>query len=317
MTKYWINRLIQAMILWVLASVLVFSIIRLSPVDPAIFLADEFYLTPETTLAIRESLGLTDPLPIQYFKTMKGLFSGELKSFIRKESTTSMLLKAAPVTFSVVLVALFIEFLVAFPLGILAGRKPGGRLDRALSVGIVSVVSFPSFVFALLAIRIFAEEFGWLPAGGLRPPGTTGWNPLLVLPYLILPAMATAFVSAPILARYIRDAMQDVLSEDYIRTAYAKGLDEVQVLWRHALRNVLVPVVSVVGTVLPLTFGGSVIIEQIFFLQGIGKLTVAAAIEHDYPVVVSMALFMAIIVITANLIVDVLYGIVDPRIKIH
>ena len=317
MTKYWVGRILQTIPLWLGASVLIFTILQLAPGDPATILADPSFLSDQQLTELRRSIGLEDPLPVQYVKMMKGMFTGDLRSFRSQESTISMIVEAMPTTFSVVFVGMVAAVLISLPVGVAAGRRPGSFIDRALSAGIVTAISFPAFVLALLLIRLFAEEWGILPASGIRPIGATGYNPIEMAPHLVLPALVTAFPVAPILARYIRDAIQDTLAEDFVRTAYAKGLGEGAVLLRHVLRNALVPVVSVVGILTPLLLGGTVIVEQLFALPGIGRITVQAALLRDYPVVMSTVLFSAVLVITANLIVDFLYGVVDPRIRLR
>ena len=317
MTKYWVGRILQTIPLWLGASVLIFTILQLAPGDPATILADPSFLSDQQLTELRRSIGLEDPLPIQYVKMMKGMFTGDLRSFRSQESTISMIVEAMPTTFSVVFVGMVAAVLISLPVGVAAGRRPGSFIDRALSAGIVTAISFPAFVLALLLIRLFAEEWGILPASGIRPIGATGYNPIEMAPHLVLPALVTAFPIAPILARYTRDAIQDTLAEDFVRTAYAKGLGEGAVLWRHVLRNALVPVVSVVGILTPLLLGGTVIVEQLFALPGIGRITVQAALLRDYPVVMSTVLFSAVLVIAANLIVDFLYGVVDPRIRLR
>lgn len=317
MTKYWVGRILQTIPLWLGASVLIFTILQLAPGDPATILADPSFLSDQQLTELRRSIGLEDPLPVQYVKMMKGMFTGDLRSFRSQESTISMIVEAMPTTFSVVFVGMVAAVLISLPVGVAAGRRPGSFIDRALSAGIVAAISFPAFVLALLLIRLFAEEWGILPASGIRPIGATGYNPIEMAPHLVLPALVTAFPIAPILARYTRDAIQDTLAEDFVRTAYAKGLGEGAVLWRHVLRNALVPVVSVVGILTPLLLGGTVIVEQLFALPGIGRITVQAALLRDYPVVMSTVLFSAVLVIAANLIVDFLYGVVDPRIRLR
>ena len=317
MTSYWIGRILQAIPLWIGASIIVFVVLQLAPGDPATILADPSFLTDQQLADLRESVGLDAPLPVQYVKMMSGIFTGELRSFRTQESTMSMILDAIPTTFSVAFVGMLIAVLVSLPLGVAAGRRPGSPVDRVLSAGIVTVISFPAFVLAILLIRLFAEQWGLLPASGIRPIGATGYNPFEITPHLILPAVVTSFPLIPILARYTRDAVQDTLAEDFVRTAYSKGLTEYAVLLRHVVRNALVPVVSVVGILTPLLLGGTVIVEQVFELPGIGRITVQAATQRDYPVVMSTVLFSAVLVIAANLIVDFLYGVVDPRIRLR
>ena len=317
MSNYWVVRILQAVPLWIGASIIVFLMMQLAPGDPATLVADPSFLSEQQLLEVRESLGLEDPLPVQYFKTMGGLMTGSLRSFRSQESTISMVMEAVPTTFSVVFVGIIAALLISVPLGIAAGRRPDSFIDRLLSAGVVTVISVPSFVLALLFLRLFAEQLDVLPASGIRPVGATSYNPIQMLPHLVMPAAVTALPLIPILARYVRDSVQDTLSEDFVRTAYAKGLAEVPVMTRHVLRNALIPIISVVGTITPLLLGGTVIVEQIFSLPGIGRITVQSALLRDYPVVMTTTLFVAILVITANLMVDFLYGIADPRIRLR
>lgn len=317
MSNYWIGRVVQAVLLLFGVSVLVFAVLRLSPGDPTLLLADPSFLSAEQRLELRDSLGLNDPWPVQYVKTMSGMVRGELRSFRTRQSTAAMIADAVPVTFSVVGVGLLMAILVSLPLGASAARRPGGLLDRLLSGSVVAAISFPSFVLALLLIRLFAEQWRLLPAGGIRPAGSTGFDPVGSLPYLVMPAVVTAFPIGAILARYVRDAFRDVLNEDFIRTAHSKGLPGLRVQWGHAFPNALVAIISVVGTVAPLLLGGSVIVESLFALPGIGRIAVQGALQRDYPVVMTTTLFSATLIVVANFITDILYGVVDPRIRLH
>ncbi|MFN8534090.1 MAG: ABC transporter permease [Dehalococcoidia bacterium] len=317
MTRYWIGRVVQALILLAGVSVLVFVVLRLSPGDPSTLLADPSFLSDQQRAELRASLGLDEPWPTQYAKTMVALFSGDLRSFRTKEPTAAMIANAFPVTLSVGLVGMLLAIAVSVPLGAAAARRPGGLIDRILSLSIVVAISFPSFVLALFLIRWFAEEWRILPASGFRPAGVTSVNPFVILPHLVMPAVVTAFPLAAILGRYVRDAVRDVLSEDYVRTARGKGLPGRLVQWRHVFPNALVAIVSVVGTITPLLLGGSVIVETLFGLPGLGRITVQGALQRDYPVVMATTLFTAVLVVAANFVTDVVYGLVDPRIRLQ
>jgi peptide/nickel transport system permease protein len=228
-----------------------------------------------------------------------------------------MIANAFPITLTVVTFGMLIAVAVSLPLGNIAARNPGGWVDRGLSVFTVFSVSFPVFVIALLLIRLFAEEWQILPASGFRPTGSTDYNPIEIFPHLILPAVVTAFPIAAILSRYVREAIREVLSEDYVRTALSKGLPERQVEWGHVLPNALVAIISVVGTITPILLGGSVIVESLFGLPGLGRIAVQGALQRDYPVVMSTTLFSAFLVIAGNFITDIAYGIADPRIRLN
>ncbi len=317
MTRYWALRALQAVPLLFGLSVLVFAVLHLSPGDPTTLLADPAFLSEQQRAELRQSLGLDDPLPVQYVRTMTSLATGDLRSFRTKEPTATMIANALPTTAVVVLLGITLALSLGLLLGVAAARRPGGAIDRLLGLGIVTAVSFPTFVLALFLIRIFAEQLHWLPASGIRPIGSTGANPLAVLPHLVLPVAVTAFPLAAILARYTRDAVADALAEDYVRTAHGKGLAGGTVLRRHVLRNALISVVSVVGTITPLLLGGSVIVESLFGLPGVGRITVQAALQRDYPVVMSTALFSGVLVVIGNFITDVVYVFVDPRIRLR
>lgn len=318
MRNYWIGRILQAIALLLGSTIVVFTILQLAPGDPTAFIISSTPKkpSPETIERLREHLGLNDPIYVQYLKTTAGIFTGKIHSLVRNRPAVEMVMNAVPVTLSIVLAANVIGWIVAFPLGLAAGNRPGGKIDHLLTTSLTLFISLPRFIVALLMILLFSEILHWLPASGIRPLGSTVWNPIEMAPYIIMPAIVTSLFATPILARYIRDAVEEVVHEDYVRTAHAKGLSRNVVLSRHVMRNVLVPVISVSGIVIPLQLGSAIIVEQIFFLPGLGRLTVQAALGRDYPVIMTAVLAAAVIVVIANLIVDFLYGIVDPRIKL-
>jgi peptide/nickel transport system permease protein len=316
MNRYWIGRVLQAIPLLFAVSLAVFVVLRLAPGDPSTLLADPAYLSESQRAAIRESLGLDDPLPVQYVRTIGGIVTGQLRSFRTTESTVTMLGNALPTTAAVGLIGIALATIAGLLVGSAAATRPGGRLDRGLSFAVVTAISVPTFVVALFALRLFAEQWHLLPASGIRPIGASGFDPLASAPHLVLPVIVTAFPLAAILARYTRDAVGEALAEDYVRTAHGKGLAGRVVLRRHVLRNALIAVVSVVGTITPLVLGGSVIVESLFGLPGVGRITVQAALQRDYPVVMTTTLFAAALVVLANLVTDFIYGLVDPRIRL-
>lgn len=316
MSGYWVGRVLQAVPLLFAVSLVVFGVMQLAPGDPSTLLADPAFLDERQRADLRASLGLDKPLHVQYVRTMTGLLDGSLRSFRTKEPTIGMLGDAVGTTATVALLGMALATLLGIVLGTAAARRPGGRLDRALGLGVVAAISFPTFVLALVLIRVFAEVLHVLPASGIRPIGATTVDPLQSLPHIVLPVVVTAFPLAAILARYVRDAVQETLAEDFVRTARSKGLSDRLVLRRHVLRNALIAVVSVVGTITPLLLGGSVIVESLFGLPGVGRITVAAAIQRDYPVVMTTTLFSAVLVVIANFITDLVYGLVDPRIRL-
>jgi peptide/nickel transport system permease protein len=317
MGRYWGQRLLETLPLLLGVSLLAFTIFFLAPGDPVALVADPALLSESERAAVREELGLNDPFPIQWGKMMLGLVNGDLRSFKSRQPTYRIIADAFPVTFIVTALGLGLATLVAVPLGTLAARRPGGLADRGLSVALATTLAFPPFLLGLLLVRLLTEEWRLLPGSGIGPPGQLGFHAAASLPYLVMPTLVVAAVPAAILARYLRDALQQVLAEDYIRTARSKGLHERSVVLGHAVRNSLIGVLGVLSTIVPVTLGGAVIVERVFGLPGLGKVTVDAALARDYPVVLTNVLFSAVLILMTNLIVDLFYGVLDPRIRLE
>lgn len=222
---------------------------------------------------------------------------------------------ALPITIIVGGLGLLIGLIVALPMGTLAARRPGGWVDRFVSISMTTSLAIPSFVLGLVLILLFTERWGVLPGSGIAPIGTIGFAGLESLPYLVMPVAVVAFSPAFILARYLRDSLGSVLQDDYVRTARAKGLSEMVVFSRHAVRNALLPVVSLLNSLIPITLGGSVVIEMLFGLPGLGRVTTQAALTRDYPVVITAVLFVAAVAVVTNLVIDLVYGWIDPRVR--
>ncbi|HEV2074378.1 MAG TPA: ABC transporter permease [Thermomicrobiales bacterium] len=315
--KYWLGRILETIPLLIGVSLLTFAIFRMAPGDPVALVIDPTMVSEEDRQAVREALGLDEPLPVQYVSMMTGLFTGELRSFKSKQPTTEIVMDALPVTIIVGGAGLLIGLIVALPLGTLAARRPGGWVDRLVSLSMTASLAIPSFVLGLVLILLFTERWGMLPGSGIAPIGTIGFAGLESLPYLIMPVAVVAFSPASIFARYLRDALGSVLQDDYVRTARAKGLSETVVFSRHAVRNALLPVVSLLNSLIPITLGGSVVIEMLFGLPGLGRVTTQAALTRDYPVVITAVLFVAAIAVITNLVIDLVYGWVDPRVRVE
>jgi len=311
--RYWIERFIETLPLLIGISLIAFTMFRLSPRDPTMLVLDPMMSNEADRAAVRRDMGLDDPFFIQYGKMMRNLVTGQLKSFKSKQSTLVIVREAFPTTALVGGLGIAASVGIALIFGTLAGRKPGGWIDRLVSWSMVFSIAAPPFLIGLLLIRLFAEEWRVLPASGLAPPGTVGFAPQPR--YLVLPVIVVALGIAPILARYLRDALVTVLADDYVRTARAKGVREQHVLYRHSLRNALIPVISLLNTFIPVTLGGLVIIESVFGLPGIGRVTTTAALSADYPVVLTNVMFVAVLTLGVSLLVDALYGVIDPRIR--
>jgi peptide/nickel transport system permease protein len=315
--KYWLGKVLEAIPLLIGVSLLTFMIFRMAPGDPVALVVDPTMVSEEDRQAIRDDLGLDAPIPVQYVTMMSGMITGELRSFKSKQPTTEVVMDALPVTLIVGGAGLLIGLVVSLPLGMMAARKPGGWTDRLVSLSMTTSLAVPSFVLALVMILFFSERWQILPASGIAPIGTVGFAGTESLRYLVMPVAVVAFGPATIFARYLRDALGGVLRDDYVRTARAKGLSESVVLSRHALRNALLPVVSLLSSLIPITLGGSVVIEMVFGLPGLGRVTTQAALSRDYPVVMTAVLFVAAVAVVTNLVIDVIYGWIDPRVRVR
>jgi peptide/nickel transport system permease protein len=312
--RCWLDRTVETVFLLIGISLIVFAMFRLSPRDPVALVIDPTLASPAERAAARRALGLDDPFFVQYAKMMRSLVTGDLRSFKSKQSTLTILRDAFPTTALIGGLGLAISIVLALLFGTRAGSRPGGWIDRAVSATMVLSIAAPPFLVGLLLIRSFSEAWRLLPSSGIAPQGTVGFAP--EPKYLVLPTTVVALGIAPILARYLRDALVAVLADDYVRTARAKGVREADVLFRHAVRNALIPVVGLLQTFVPITLGGLVIVESVFGLPGLGRVTTSAALSSDYPVVLTNVLFVAALTLGASLIVDAIYGVIDPRIRL-
>lgn len=282
----------------------VFLMVRLAPGDPAQLLAGEF-ATPETLADIRQRFGLDQPWYTQLGLYTLNVFQGDLGESVRtRQPVTHELANYFPNTLRLTLGAMLVALLIGVPAGIIAAIRPGTVFDLLAMLGALIGVSMPVFWFGLMAILIFSVQLGWFPVAGTG----TLWH-------LILPAITLGTGTAAILARMTRSAMLEVLSQDYIRTARAKGVAGRVVIFKHALRNALIPVVTITGLQFGGLLEGAVITETVFAWPGIGQLLVGSILARDYPVVQGAVLLIAVAFILINLVVDLLYGAIDPRIR--
>ncbi|MFZ8813437.1 MAG: nickel ABC transporter permease [Thermus aquaticus] len=304
MTAYLLRRILIALPTLLGVVVLVFLMVRLAPGDPAVLLAGEF-ATPETLEAIRARYGLDRSLPEQFLIYLEALLRGDLGESARSRRPVLEELKTYfPNTLELASAAILVAVLTGIPLGVLAALRPGSGLDLSVMVLALLGVSMPVFWFGLLAILIFSVGLGWFPVAG---KGT--------LAHLVLPAITLGINATALLARMTRGTLLEVLSQDYIRTARAKGLAERVVIFKHALRNALIPVVTVVGLEFGTLLSGAVITETIFAWPGLGQLLVGSILARDYPVVQGAVLLVAITFVLINLLVDLLYAAIDPRVR--
>jgi peptide/nickel transport system permease protein/oligopeptide transport system permease protein len=304
MTTYIARRLLIVIPTLLGVLLVVFFMVRLAPGDPAVLLAGEF-ATPETLADIRERFGLDQPLHVQLGLYMASIFQGDLGESVRtRQPVTEMLADFLPNTIQLALGAMLVALLIGIPAGIIAAIRPGTPIDLLVMLGALIGISMPTFWFGLMAILIFSVYLGWFPVAGTG----TIWH-------LVLPAITLGTGIASVLARMTRSAMLEVLSQDYIRTARAKGVAGRVVVFKHALRNALIPVVTITGLLFGGLLEGAVIVETVFAWPGIGQLVVSSILARDYPVVQGAVLLIAVVFILINLLVDLLYGVIDPRIR--
>jgi peptide/nickel transport system permease protein len=304
-------RLLQAIPVVVIFAVLVFTLLHLLPGDPAVAIAGS-EATPEAIERIRQQLGLDRPLLEQLAAWFDRLAHGDFgKSLILNQSVLSAV-ERLPVTLSLSFLSLTITIPTGIVLGVLAAYWRNTCLDSLVMVSALVGVSMPSFWLGILSVIFFSVTLGWLPPAGYTPISQGLWPWLSAL---IQPAVVLALFQIGFLARITRSAMLDVLDQDFIRTARAKGVDEWTTISKHAFRNTLIPVVTVSGIILSLLIGGSVVIEQVFALPGIGRLIVQGILARDYPLVQGTMLIFGFSFVVINILVDVIYMIVDPRVR--
>src|SRR6516164_10208478 len=309
MLGYLVRRVLAAVPVRGMVALFVFLLLRPTPGDPAAILAGD-NATPAQLERIRTSLGLNEPLYVQFFTWINKLLHGDLGvSLISNVPVLKMIGQRIEPSISIALSTIILSILIAVPLGVVAAWKHGTWIDRFVMGLSVLGFSVPVFVIGYVLIQIFAIDLRWLPVQGFRS-FSSGLGPFLER--LVLPTLTLSFVYVALIARMTRASMLDVLGEDYIRTARAKGIAEIAVLLRHGLRNAAVPVITVIGSLL---ISGVVVTESVFNLPGIGRLTVDAVLARDYPVIQAMILLTSLLYVTVNLLIDVAYTLLDPRIR--
>ncbi|MGI9145431.1 MAG: ABC transporter permease [Chloroflexota bacterium] len=314
MTKYVFRRVFLLIPTLLGMSVFIFLMLRLLPGDVVdLMTAGQEDVTEASKLKLREAFGLADPLPVQYVKWILGLLRGQPGSSLRTgQPIAEALGHALPVTLELTFLAVILATIVAIPLGVLSATRPDTGADFGGRVAGLIGLSVPSFWLATLALLFTSVVFGWVPPVTWIPPTV---DPIGNLQQMLIPASAVALQLMAIEMRMTRTTMLEVLKQDYVRTARAKGATERVVTYRHALRNALIPVISVIGFQIGSTMGQSAIIEVIFGLNGIGYTLLQAIFNRDYPLVQAAALFLAAVFVIVNTGVDLVYGFLDPRIK--
>ncbi len=310
MLAYAGGRALQMVVVLVLSSGAIFALIRAVPGDPAVALAGPD-ATPEVVAAVRESLGLDAPLLVQYASWLGGALRGDFGiSLTARRPVADLISRALPASVQLTLAALLISVVLGVVLGVLSSLHRGRWLDAVISTTTSAIIGVPAFWLGIIGLLVFSRNLGWLPAGG--------WvsvvdDPVQGLKSLTLPATAVGLVQGSVLARFMRASMLDVLEDDHVRTAHAKGLARHLVLRRHVFRNALIPVVTVIGAQAGNLLGGIVIVEVVFSWPGLGRLIVNAVGQRDYPTIQSTLLLLIAAFVVINLVVDLLYGYLDPR----
>ncbi len=325
MFRYLVRRLLGAVPLILGILTLIFFVMHLAPGDPMARYFDP-NISPEVIEQMRINLGLDQPLHIQYYRWITSFLKGDFGYSISQMRPISDILPGVIWnTLQLTVATLFITFLLGMIIGVIQAVRQYSRLDNALTFGALFFYSMPSFWFGLMLVLIFsltASQMGWplaLPASGITSVGydlmSTGEKIQDRLLHIILPATALSIGGAASIARYMRSSMLEVIHQDYIRTARAKGLSEWTVIFRHALRNALIPIITLFGLSLPYLLSGAVLVEIVFAWPGMGRLSVDAIFQRDYPLVMATSFIFATMVVAGNLVADLLYAAVDPRIR--
>lgn len=308
LARYIARRIAQLVPVLFLVSLMIFSIMHALPGDPVQLMlagAESGAVTPERQEELRELMGLNDPLYVQYFRFIGGAVTGDLGSSVRlREPVLDLILERLGSTLALALGGIAVAVFIGMSTGVLAALKQGSWVDTASMVLAYIGVSLPLFWLGLLLILVFSFWLGWFP-----PAGATGFRSL------VLPSVTLGLVSAGVISRLTRSSLVEVLVEDYIRTARSKGLPKRLVYLRHALRNALLPVLTIVGLQFGAMLSGTVVTETVFSRPGLGRLVVSAILWQDYPLVQGIVLFMATIYVVVNLLVDISYAWLDPRIR--
>jgi peptide/nickel transport system permease protein len=311
-TGFLIKRALSAIPVMAVVVLFVFLLLRLTPGDPAAIIAGDT-ATPEQLERIRTALGLNQPIYIQFLAWTGKLLQGDLgTSLISQVPVTRMLGQRLEPTLSIALSTIVLSVLLAVPMGVAAAYRHGTWVDKLVMAISVLGFSIPVFVIGYELIEIFAIDLRWLPVQGFRSIANGLWP---FLERAILPTLTLSFIYVALIARMTRAAMLDALGEDYVRTARAKGVAESSVLFRHALRNCALPVITVIGSGFGLLISGVVVTESVFNLPGLGRLTVDAVLARDYPVIQAIILVTSGLYVAINLAIDVAYTILDPRIR--
>jgi len=314
MQRYILSRCLQSVPLLFIITVIAFAILHLAPGDPATLLYGTD-ISGEQLAQIRASWGLDEPLPTQYLRWLGNLLRGDLgRSFVDGRPALLVISERIPATLQLTISGLMIALLFGLSIGLVAALRPHSIVGYIATLLATFFYSLPNFWLALLLILVFSVWLGWLPSAGIESlRGPSG--PLDRLAHLLMPAFVISLREMGRLIRFTRASLLDVLSQDYVRTAYAKGLQEATVTLRHAMRNALIPIVTLLGLALPQLLSSSIVVETIFAWPGMGRLVVESAFQRNYTVLMGEIVLVGVLVIVGNLLADVAYAVVDPRIR--
>ncbi|MDR1650212.1 MAG: ABC transporter permease [Synergistaceae bacterium] len=315
MGRYLLRRIVSLAPTLVIVSLLIFTLIHLIPGDPArVMLGDR--ATEQDVERLREELGFDRPLYIQYINWVKGIFRGDFgRSVFIRESMVDIIGSHMAPTIVLTFYALLIAVAAAIPLGIIAAGRHNEAAGNLIEIFAMAGVSIPSFLLGLLMIIVFAVKLRWFPAAGYKTIDEVGFWPHLR--YMHMPAAALGCMQAGFLIRMTRASVLEVLSSDYIRLVHAKGLDDFRIIFKHVLRNALIPIVTTLGQSLMLLLSGAAVVESVFNIPGIGQLIIHAVARRDYEIIQAVVLLATIINVAVGLTVDVLYAIIDPRVRLE
>lgn len=313
MLAYIVKRILMVIPVMLLVALFVFLMLRLAPGDPAAVIAGD-YATAEDIARIHAKLGLDDPVVVQFARWSGQLLTGDLgTSIFSNKPVSELIMQRIEPTLLLALVTIIFSVLVSVPLGTIAAYRAGGWLDRMVMLFSVSGFSVPVFVVGYALIYTFSIHLNWLPVQGYKSPFDDGVGAFFL--HITLPSLALSVIFIALIARMTRASVIEVLGEDYIRTARSKGQTEFKVLLWHALRNASVPIVTVIGIGIAMLIGGVVVTESVFNIPGLGRLVLDAVLARDYPIIQGLILFFSFVYILLNLLIDISYSILDPRIN--
>ena len=318
MLQYSLRRLLIGAGMLLALSVLIFVMLRLTPGDPIdAYIDPNVPMSPSDLAGLRDTLGLDQPLPVQYFAWLQQAVTGNLGYSIKRPDQPVLGLVLSRVGPTVLLMgtAIVISIIAGIASGMVSAVRRNSVADLSFSLFAVTGISSPPFLSALVGLYVFSVYFNWLPSGGMLTPGRD-FSIADLLHHLILPALLLAVAQTALIMRYMRSSMLEVLNQDYVRTARAKGVYEFWVITKHALRNALLPVVTLIGSTIGLSIGGAIFIESVFNWPGMGLLMVDAVENRDYPVIMGSTLVIGACVIFVNILTDLAYAVIDPRIKV-